>query len=485
MTPNQISSLTAPSSDASVALQVHQTQTLPRLADFNLGDRTSLISPAVFGGCLRLAEFAGLSLVGFAIAVLYIADPRVLASTQYVIAIAGTSLLAAALFEAAHLYQQKSFTVLLPNVHRLLFGWSIAIATLIAAVFFLKLGPEFSRGWLAYWFAGGIAGVLTIRTTAVSLAQSWANEGRLNRRAVILGAGAPCNELVSRLEDDSQIDIKICGVFDDCDDERSPDSVNGYPKHGDVDRLLSIMKKLSVLPADIRLAVNASKLRFRPRAYSYLGRIPMIDMLDKPISDWGAIAKAALDKSVALLALIALAPVMAAIAIAIRMESRGPILFRQKRYGFNNELIEVLNFRSMYTDMCDATASKLVTKDDPRVTPIGRFIRKTSIDELPQLFNILSGELSLVGPRPHAVHAKAADRLYDEAVEGYFARHRVKPGITGWAQINGWRGETDTAEKIEKRVEYDLYYIENWSLIFDLFILARTPLALLKSENAY
>ena len=305
MTPNQISSLTAPSSDASVALQVHQTQTLPRLADFNLGDRTSLISPAVFGGCLRLAEFAGLSLVGFAIAVLYIADPRVLASTQYVVAIAGTSLLAVALFEAAHLYQQKSFTVLLPNVHRLLFGWSIAIATLIATVFFLKLGPEFSRGWLAYWFAGGIAGVLTIRTTAVSLAQSWANEGRLNRRAVILGAGAPCKELVSRLEDDSQIDIKICGVFDDCDDERSPDSVNGYPKHGDVDRLLSIMKKLSVLPADIRLAVNASKLRFRPRAYSYLGRIPMIDMLDKPISDWGAIAKAGLDKSVALLALIA------------------------------------------------------------------------------------------------------------------------------------------------------------------------------------
>ena len=176
---------------------------------------------------------------------------------------------------------------------------------------------------------------------------------------------------------------------------------------------------------------------------------------------------------------------MAAIAIAIRMESRGPILFRQKRYGFNNELIEVLNFRSMYTDMCDATASKLVTKDDPRVTPIGRFIRKTSIDELPQLFNVLSGELSLVGPRPHAVHAKAADRLYDEAVEGYFARHRVKPGITRWAQINGWRSETDTAEKIEKRVEYDLYYIENWSLIFDLFILARTPLALLKSENAY
>ena len=176
---------------------------------------------------------------------------------------------------------------------------------------------------------------------------------------------------------------------------------------------------------------------------------------------------------------------MVATAIAIRLESRGPILFRQKRYGFNNELIEVLKFRSMYVDRCDQNAANLVTRDDPRVTGVGRFIRKTSIDELPQLINVLRGELSLVGPRPHALHAKAADKLYDEAVEGYFGRHRVKPGITGWAQINGWRGETDTAEKIQKRVEYDLYYIENWSLLLDLYILVRTPFALVKTDNAY
>ena len=139
----------------------------------------------------------------------------------------------------------------------------------------------------------------------------------------------------------------------------------------------------------------------------------------------------------------------------------------------------------MFTDRADLTASRLVTKDDPRVTRVGRVIRKSSLDELPQLFNVLLGTLSLVGPRPHAVQAKAADRMYPEVVDGYFARHKVKPGITGWAQINGWRGETDTTEKIQKRVEFDLDYIDNWSVWLDLCILIKTPVALLKTDNAY
>ena len=177
---------------------------------------------------------------------------------------------------------------------------------------------------------------------------------------------------------------------------------------------------------------------------------------------------------------------MLMVAIAVKLDSKGPVLFKQKRYGFNNESIDIYKFRSMYADQADLTASKLVTKGDPRVTRVGRFIRKTSLDELPQLFNVVfSGNLSLVGPRPHAVHAKAENRLYDEAVDGYFARHRVKPGITGWAQIHGWRGETDSQEKIQRRVEHDLYYIENWSVLFDLYILSMTPFALLKTENAY
>ena len=247
-----------------------------------------------------------------------------------------------------------------------------------------------------------------------------------------------------------------------------------------------MLRKLWVLPIDIRLAAHANRLRFRPRSYSYVGQVPVLDLFDKPIADWDVVIKLAFDKIVGALALLALSPVLLATAIAVKLDSPGPILFRQRRYGFNNELIEVYKFRSMYVDKTDAAAARLVTRDDPRVTRVGRFIRKASLDELPQLFNVVfKGNLSLVGPRPHAVHAKAADRQYDEVVDGYFARHRVRPGITGWAQVNGWRGETDTHEKIQQRVEHDLYYIENWSILFDLYILAVTPMALIKTKNAF
>jgi Undecaprenyl-phosphate glucose phosphotransferase len=305
-------------------------------------------------------------------------------------------------------------------------------------------------------------------------------------------------------------DLRILGVFDDRSDARSPDVVAGFPKLGSVDelvefarrtrldlviftlpisaeeRLLQMLRKLWVLPVDIRLAAHSNKLRFRPRSYSYIGDMPVIDIFDKPIADWDVFVKAAFDKIVGALCLIALSPAMLAVAIAVKLDSRGPALFKQSRYGFNNEKIEVYKFRSMYVDQLDVAARRLVTRNDPRVTRVGRFIRRTSLDELPQLFNVVfKGDLSLVGPRPHAMHARAADHLYDDVVDGYFARHRVKPGITGWAQVNGWRGETDTPEKIQKRVEYDLDYIENWSLLRDIYILALTPFALVRGHNAY
>jgi exopolysaccharide biosynthesis polyprenyl glycosylphosphotransferase len=213
--------------------------------------------------------------------------------------------------------------------------------------------------------------------------------------------------------------------------------------------------------------------------------VPVLDVLDQPITDWDVVMKWLFDKTVSAFALIALAPVMLLVALAIKLDSRGPVLFKQKRYGFNNELIEVYKFRSMYTDKSDSTAAKLVTKDDPRVTRVGRFIRKTSIDELPQLINVLRGELSLVGPRPHAVNGHMSNRLFEDVVDGYFARHRVKPGVTGWAQIQGWRGEMDTEEKVRRRVEHDLEYIENWSVWLDAAILVRTLLMVLRTENAY
>jgi Undecaprenyl-phosphate glucose phosphotransferase len=374
----------------------------------------------------------------------------------------------------------------------------------------LKLDGVISRVWVATWFLLGLAALAVERAILSRLALAMVRAGRLDRRTVVVGGGEFGRDLLRDLAKARHSEIKMLGVFDDRGDDRSPETVEGFAKLGNVDdlvdfarhtridlvifalpitaeqRILEMLRKLWVLPIDIRLAAHANRLRFRPRSYSYVGHVPVLDILDRPIADWDVVIKLAFDKLVGGLALIALSPILLATALAVKLDSPGPVLFRQKRYGFNNEMIEVFKFRSMYVDQTDANAAKLVTKSDPRVTRVGRFIRKTSLDELPQLFNVVfKGDLSLVGPRPHAVHAKAADRQYDEVVDGYFARHRVKPGITGWAQINGWRGETDTPEKIQHRVEHDLHYIENWSILLDLYILAITPYSLIKTKNAY
>jgi Undecaprenyl-phosphate glucose phosphotransferase len=375
-------------------------------------------------------------------------------------------------------------------------------------VFFSKLGIEFSRGWIALWYFAGAGTLMAGRIALSGATHRWASEGRLYRRAVIYGANPVAAELVAALKNVDS-DIRFVGLFDDRVDKRNAVFIPGLERRGGIDDLIAhsrkhptdlivvalpvageerfaeVTRRLSVLPADIKLPAKATRIRFSPRTYSYIGPIAMIDLYDKPITDWGRVSKLVFDKVIAAAALFFLAPVMLAVAAAVRFDSKGPVFFRQKRYGFNNELIEVLKFRSMYVDMCDANAARLVTKEDPRVTPVGRFIRKTSLDELPQLINVLKGELSLVGPRPHALAAKAGGRLYDEVVDGYFARHKVKPGITGWAQVNGWRGETDTPEKIRKRVEHDIYYIENWSVALDIYILFKTPASLLRGENAY
>jgi Undecaprenyl-phosphate glucose phosphotransferase len=331
----------------------------------------------------------------------------------------------------------------------------------------------------------------------------------MERRALIVGGGKTAEALIRSIEQQPYNDIRVCGIFDDRDNRRSPPIVAGYPKLGTVaeliefariaridmlivslpltaeSRVLSLLKKLWVLPVDIRLSAHSNQLRFRPRSYSFIGSVPMLDIFDKPINDWDSVAKRVFDIFFSLIGIIVFSPIMIATAIAIKLDSKGPVLFKQKRHGFNNEEIDVYKFRSMYTDRADPTAKNAVTKNDPRVTRVGRFIRKTSIDELPQFFNALLGSLSLVGPRPHAVAAQSHNKLFNEVVDGYFARHRVKPGVTGWAQINGWRGEIDSDDKIKKRTEFDLYYIENWSLWFDLKILLLTPVKLLNTENAY
>jgi Undecaprenyl-phosphate glucose phosphotransferase len=392
---------------------------------------------------------------------------------------------------------------------RMFLVWSGTFAALIVTGFFLKISAEYSRFWFGAWYATGFALVFGIRLVAAHFFRKWARNGRMERRALIVGGGKTAEALIRSIEQQPYNDIRVCGIFDDRDNRRSPPIVAGYPKLGTVaeliefariaridmlivslpltaeSRVLSLLKKLWVLPVDIRLSAHSNQLRFRPRSYSFIGSVPMLDIFDKPINDWDSVAKRVFDIFFSLIGIIVFSPIMIATAIAIKLDSKGPVLFKQKRHGFNNEEIDVYKFRSMYTDRADPTAKNAVTKNDPRVTRVGRFIRKTSIDELPQFFNALLGSLSLVGPRPHAVAAQSHNKLFNEVVDGYFARHRVKPGVTGWAQINGWRGEIDSDDKIKKRTEFDLYYIENWSLWFDLKILLLTPVKLLNTENAY
>jgi Undecaprenyl-phosphate glucose phosphotransferase len=470
----------------------------------------SAYSPVVITGVVRTIDFFMLSLIGTAIYLGYVARTSGL-SWQYMAGIVALSAVAVACFQAADIYHVQMFRGRVQQLTRMMSAWSFVFLLFVGVLFVGKFGDAVSRVWLSSFFIVGLIALVVQRSILRTLIIRWAQQGRLARRTVIVGADSNGEQLIRELQSQQDSDIQILGVFDDRNDKRSMDTISGAPKLGKVDdiiefarrtridlvlfalpisaemRILEMLKKLWVLPVDIRLSAHTNKLRFRPRSYSYIGKVPTLDVFEAPITDWDLVTKWLFDRVVGGIALLLALPLMALIALAIKLDSPGPVLFRQKRFGFNNERVDVFKFRSLYHDHADPLAKTVVTKGDKRVTRVGRFIRKSSIDELPQLFNVVfKGNLSLVGPRPHAVQQKLQSRLLDEAVDGYFARHRVKPGITGWAQINGWRGEVDSEEKIQKRVEFDLYYIENWSVLFDAYILFRTPISMLtKNENAY
>lgn len=469
---------------------------------------SDVVSPKLINGVSRLTEFFGLVSLSMAIYFFYL--PTAISElSQYLSAALFGSFLSVAAIHAIDGYQMDTYRDYVSQISKSITGFGFAMILLLIFGFFSKISADYSRIWFATWLVSGAVFLVIFRTILTVYVRRLMNDGRLERRAVIVGGGEPAGELIRSLEGQSNNDVRVCGIFDDRTDDRSPPVVVGYPKLGTIselvefgrmaridmlivtlplaaeNRVLQLLKRLWVLPVDIRLSAHTNKLRFRPRSYTYEGSVPFLDIFEKPIANWDAVSKRIFDLFFASLALVLLSPIMLVAAIAIRLESKGPVIFRQKRYGFNNEVVEVLKFRSMFHELSDPNAKTVVTKCDPRVTRVGRFIRKTSIDELPQLVNVLRGNLSLVGPRPHAVNAHTANRLWDEVVDGYFARHKVKPGVTGWAQINGWRGEVDDDEKIRQRVNCDLYYIENWSLLLDLQILFLTPFKLLNTENAY
>ena len=317
--------------------------------------------------------------------------------------------------------------------------------------------------------------------------------------------------------------LNIVGVFDDRDTRVPRDEVDGCPILGNTDdliercrreeidqvivalpwsaetRLVAIMNKLRQVPVDLQLAPERVGFHLFDRQFTNLAGLPMLTVFERPLSGWNYLIKTFEDRLLALIIVILILPLIAFIAIAIKFDSPGPELFRQKRFGFNNNVISVWKFRTMYHqkgdnaaqeggalgDVVEGAVDEVVpqaSRGDVRVTKLGRMLRRSSLDELPQFFNVLQGAMSIVGPRPHAI---AHNTEYAKSVTAYYARHRVKPGITGWAQIHGYRGETDTKDKMENRVEYDLYYIDNWSLLLDLKIILATILVGFVNENAY
>lgn len=477
------------------------------------------VSPRVLAGLVRLLDFVLVSALGFLVYLFYVRPLELtdgvalvdLSSIdlRYALISASGGALAVIFLQAADSYGLGTLRQMSRQLGRLLAAWTFVFMVFAITAFFFKQSEMLSRVWFGAWFlSGGL--ILTLTRVIISrYVRKLFRDGRLQRRAILIGGGDRAAELIRSLESQPEQDLQICGIFDDRDDKRSPAVLMGYPKLGKFADLLvfgrickidmlvvtfpltaegrvaEMLKDLWVLPVDIRLSAHGNKLNLRPRSYSYVGSVPFLDIIDKPLADWDYFKKRAFDLFFTSIALVLLSPVMLLVALAVRLDSPGPVFFRQTRYGFNNEKISVLKFRSMYHHMADPTAKNVVTRHDPRVTRVGRFIRKTTLDELPQFLNVLRGELSLIGPRPHAVHAHTENRPWEAVVDGYFARHRVKPGISGWAQINGLRGEIRNKEMIQKRVEHDLYYIENWSIMLDLYILFMTPFKILNTRDSY
>jgi Undecaprenyl-phosphate glucose phosphotransferase len=342
----------------------------------------------------------------------------------------------------------------------------------------------------------------------------WRQAALTGHRVAVVGSGEPAQRLIEWLHANAADIVRVVGVFDDRRG-REPDRVGlsglirgttqdlidyyrrapldkiiiALPHHAE-ERLLDILQRLKQLPVDISLAPDLVGFRVPQTADAQaadmgMAGLRMMSLAQRPLRASQRFVKDLFDRATAAVLLVLIAPLMIGIALAVKLTSPGPVFFRQERHGLGNRSIQVFKFRSMRADMQDAGGARQAQRNDPRVTPLGAFLRRTSLDELPQLLNVLKGDMSLVGPRPLPIQMRVQDRLNYEIVAEYAFRHRVKPGITGWAQVKGHRGAVETAEGLRSRIAHDLYYIDHWSLWLDLKILLLTGAACAFGKNAF
>jgi Undecaprenyl-phosphate glucose phosphotransferase len=376
--------------------------------------------------------------------------------------------------------------------------WLVVFAVMAVAGFLLRIGPEYSRGALVLYFFDGAVALVLVRAVGKGLLRRAVVSGLLwSRRAVLIAEkGEPPSADFSALLRCHGYSLTRSHLID-CADVAVDAPMLGEIRHsvarGEVDEILmairwsesgcidGLIEKLGVLPVPVRLLPDRNASHYLGRPMSDIGLATAIDLKRAPLGAWERGIKTSIDFLIAALGLILFAPLLAAAALMIKLDSRGPVFFWQTRVGFNGQRFRILKFRTMRT-LEDGDMIRQASRNDDRVTRVGRWLRATSVDELPQLVNVLLGQMAIVGPRPHAA---AHDGEFDRTIANYALRHNVKPGITGWAQVCGFRGETPTIELVLKRVEHDLWYIHNWSFWLDLTILARTIAVLINPKDVY
>jgi Undecaprenyl-phosphate glucose phosphotransferase len=383
---------------------------------------------------------------------------------------------------------------------------------LVVAVALLRPGRVERAGliaWLLEWAVLTTAGVVTVRLILLPLLARWRRAGRLRQSVAIYGTGALAELLVERLRRACSETIEIIGVFDDRAGRERVGSGLGELPHGttadlvdlsrqfDIDRiivalphsaerrLLEILRKLHKMPVDISLAPDMVGFSLPAKDHDDFDGLPLLDIFSNPLTFSQNLLKSMFDRIAAALGIVALSPVLLLLGIAIELESKGPALFRQNRFGFGDRVIQVYKFRTMYVEASDPNGERQSAINDPRITGVGGFLRRWSLDELPQLFNVLRGELSLVGPRPHAISMRVKQRRNEDIVPDYALRHHVKPGITGWAQVNSCHGPVESEKALHERIAHDLHYINQWSLWFDIRILLRTLVIVFRKRHTY
>ena len=409
------------------------------------------------------------------------------------------------LMNLAGLYDFDAITRPFAFIDKIIITFITTFAFLFSAAFALKISIEYSRIWTVSFAISACIATLSFRGLAARIMGYLADQQAFTRNVVLVGSGPQAAKLLAHIQKSQPRFISMLGVFAEnlADVEKSSnyallgtiddlpsyirshridDVIVSLPWSADV-QITEIMNTLRELPVNVYLGADLIGFRVQLRpSPSHFGELRLFEVMGTPLAGWGGVQKAALDYGLGIVLMVLLLPLMILIAIAIRLESKGPALFQQQRYGFVNKVFDIYKFRTM--KYSEAPEEKIIqaTPGDPRITRVGRLLRRLSLDELPQILNVLNGTMSLVGPRPHAVQH---NEEYARLIRGYFARHRVKPGMTGWAQVNGSRGETKTIEQMQARVQYDIYYVENWSLLFDLQILAKTAVICVTGRNAY